>query len=812
MRNRFILLMLAITATFNTFAREKSSTATIKGLVKDEKGKVIIAATVTLHKTADSALVKTEITNAGGAFEFAGIANGSYLIRISAVGHSIYESAPVKIAAGQQYELPDIVLQPSAKELSGVVVKGKKPLVEIRADKTVFNVEASINATGSNALELLQKSPGIQVDNNENISMKGKTGVKIYIDGKMMQLDTKDLADYLKSINSNDIEAIEMISNPSAKYDASGNAGIVNIRLKKNKKYGTNGSVNLGLVQGITPKGNASVNLNYRDKLINIFGNVSANQGRYENEFNLYRIQKDTLFDQHSLHVAERKSTNIKAGLDYFLNSKNTVGFIVNTNLSNDDWRSSSVTNISYVPAGEYVKTLRAFNSIPGNRTNSNFNINYRYADTAGREVNFDADYGLFRGTGRSYQPNYYFDKNGQLLNKLIYRNNTPTDIDIYTAKIDAQQNAFKGVLGYGAKFSYVHTKNTFEFYNEQDSKPVLDESRSNRFAYTENVNAAYINYQRQLNKKWSLQAGLRAEQTNSQGDLTRTDGQQQADDNVKRHYLDFFPSGALTFTVNEKNTLNITYSRRIDRPTYQDLNPFENKLDELTYEKGNAFLRPQYTNTIELSHTLLGMINTTVGYSHVKDFATQVTDTANGNATYVQQQNLATQRQYSASIGSPIPIAKWWNGYANVWYNYQLFDGKIGNKDINRGYSLWGAYLQNTFTLGKKGTSAELSGFYNGPNVWGGTWRTKPQGGVDLGLQQQLLKKSATLKVSVTDIFYTMPWSATSNFGGLNIKASGAWESRTLRVNFTYRFGSNNVKQSRQRKTGLETEAGRIK
>ena len=582
MTNRLLMLLIGITFAFNTFAKDKNATA-ISGSVKDEKGKAIIAATVTLHKLSDSALVKTEITNATGLFEFQTIQGGDYFIRVSAIGNAPYQSAPLKVNAGQPFQLPEVSLQSSTKELSGVVVKAKKPMIEVHADKTVFNVEQSINATGSNALELLQKSPGVQVDNNENISMKGKTGVKIYVDGKMMQLETKDLADYLKSINSNDIEAIEMISNPSAKYDASGNAGIVNIRLKKNKKYGTNGSVNLGYVQGITPKGNGSINLNYRDKLINIFGNVSASQGQYENTFNLYRIQSDTLFDQKSANTNNRKSANVKAGLDYFVNSKSTVGFMFNTNVSDQKMVSSSNTDISYFPTGEYVKTLKAYNTIPSNRTNSNFNVNYRFADTSGHEINFDADYGLFRGTGQSYQPNYYYDPNGQLINSFIYRNNTPTDIDIYTAKVDAQQRFLKGVLGYGAKFSYVKTVNTFDFYNEHNSKPELDPSKSNRFNYTENVNAAYFNFQKQLNKKWSLQAGLRAEQTNSEGDLLRTDGQQQADDNVTRHYLDFFPSGALTFNINEKNTLSLTYSRRIDRPTYQDLNPFENKLDELT-------------------------------------------------------------------------------------------------------------------------------------------------------------------------------------------------------------------------------------
>jgi hypothetical protein len=628
----------------------------------------------------------------------------------------------------------------------------------------------------------------------------------------MMQLDTKDLADYLKSINSNDIEAIEMISNPSAKYDASGNAGIINIRLKKNKKYGTNGSVNLGFVQGITPKGNGSVNLNYRDKKINLFGNVSGNIGQYENGIDLYRIQSDTIFDQRSKQTSDRKSMNIKAGADYFINSNSTFGLMGNVNLSDAQSFNSSQTDIFYEPTGAYQKTLIATNTSPRSRTNANFNANYRYADTSGRELNIDADYGLFTGTGRSYQPNNYYDANDQLISQNIFGNYTPTDINIYTAKADYQQKAWKGVLGFGAKFSYVYTTNTFDFYNLNSAKPVLDLDKSNSFDYTENVNAAYVNYNRELSAKWSLQAGLRAEQTNSNGELTRADGQPQEDDNVKRHYFDLFPSAALTYTISKKHTLNLAYSRRIDRPSYQDLNPFENKLDELTYQKGNAFLRPQYTNNVTLTHTFLSMINTSVGYSHVKDFATMVTDTANKNATYVQQQNLATQEILSVNIGSPTPINKWWNGYVSVWFNQQIFKGEIGKNQIQRSYSMYGAYLQQSFTIGKKGTSAELSGSFNGPSVWGGTWRTKPQGGLDIGVMQQLFNKKGSIKLSYTDIFHTQPWSAVSDFGGLYVNGSGYWESTTFRVAFSYRFGSSNVKAARQRKSGLESESGRIK
>lgn len=807
---KFTIVLIAMISLLTT-AFKSQAQSKVTGAVTDNNGKALSATTVSLLKAVDSSLVKAAITDGSGKFEIAVAKGGDYLLSYSLIGFENSYSSVFAVTEGQNYAAKTISLSPVVSKLQGVTVVSKKPMIEVKADKTVFNVEASINATGSNALELLQKSPGVQVDNNENISMKGKTGVKVYVDGKMMQLDTKDLAAYLKSINSNDIEAIEMISNPSAKYDASGNAGIINIRLKKNKKFGTNGSASIGMVQGVTPKGNASVNLNYRDKKVNVFSNVSGNIGDYHNDLNLYRIQKDTLYDQKSKNTSSNKSVNVKLGADYFINNKSTIGIMATTNYGENTWTSDSKTPIYYKPTGQFVKSLQAYNTVPGDRTNANFNVNYRYADTSGREINFDADYGLFRGTGRSYQPNMYYGSNNNLLYSVINRNSTPTDIDIYTAKIDLEQKLGKAKLGYGLKTSFVTTQNTFDFYNDNAAGvPVKILERSNSFKYKENVNAGYVNYQRQLSEKWSLQAGVRAEQTNSEGILTRADGSVQEDNRVKRNYLDFFPSAAVTWNVNKKNSFNLTFSRRIDRPTYQDLNPFENKLDELTYEKGNAFLRPQYTNSVELTHTFIGMINTTVGYSHVKDYATQVTDTT-GNATYIQQKNLATQDILSFNIGSPLPITKWWNGYANIWYNYQMFDGAINDKALSINIPSYGAYMQQTFTLGKD-YSAELSGYFNGPSVWGATWKTRPQGGVDAGLQKAILQKKATIKLSVTDIFKTNPWTAISDFGGTYIKGSGAWESRTFRINFNWRFGSNQIKNSRERKTGLESEAKRIK
>ncbi len=336
-------------------------------------------------------------------------------------------------------------------------------MIEVKADKTVFNVENSINATGSNAFELLQKSPGVTTDKDDNISMQGKNGVKIYIDGKPTQMGGADLAAYLRSINSADIESIEMITNPSAKYDASGNAGIINIRLKKNKNYGANGNIASGVAFGHTPKYNNSLSLNYRNKKINIFSNYSNNYGHYRNIFNLYRVQNDSTYDQHSINLNNNKSNNVKAGIDYYINSKNIIGVMVTANFNTSSSSTSSNTVISPNNTDVPNRILYASNDLPGTRNNIDYDINYHYADTSGRTLDIDADLVNFRRTGTSYQPNYYRDPfTNDLLDEKIYRNNTPTNIDIYTAKIDYEQPFYKGKVRIWRKNNRCENKKHF--------------------------------------------------------------------------------------------------------------------------------------------------------------------------------------------------------------------------------------------------------------------------------------------------------------------------------------------------------------
>jgi len=784
----------------------------LTGTIYDAQQETQPGVTVSLLKTADSSLVKAAFTDVNGQYEIEGVTADSFLLSFSAVG---FATAFVKgsVTSGADTTLLQPVhLQAANNQLQDVVITSKKPTIEVRADKVVFNVEGSINAAGSNALELLQKSPGVSVDNNDNITLKGRSGVKIYIDGKMSQLDSRSLADYLKSIGSADIEAIEIIANPGAKYDASGSAGVINIRLKKNRKFGANGSLEVGGGKGTSPqpRAHASGNFNYRNKKVNVFGDAGAYSGQNKNDLKIYRRQQDTVYDQHTIIGNEWKSLELKTGADYFLNDKNTIGMVVTSNFSDNTFSTDGSTAIYPGNTDLLVKTLKARNDQPSHRTNTDFNLNYRYVDTNGTEIAFDADYGLFRSQSRSYQPNNYYNPEDVLQYSIINGNSAPTNIDIYTAKLDLEHRLGKGKLGYGAKYAYVKTDNVFDFYNYEEGNPapIVDLSRSNCFVYTENVNAAYVNYSRTFGS-WSLQAGLRAEQTISEGKLTRADGTMHADDDVKRNYLDLFPSAALSYNVSKNHTLGFNYSRRIDRPNYQDLNPFEEKLDQLTYLKGNAFLTPQYTHNFELSYTLMSLVTFSAGYAHVKDYAVTITDTINGNASYLQRRNLASQNVYTFSASSQLPIRKWWNGYINFWCNYQSMNGLFNGRDLSISAASFGGYLQQTFTLGK-GYSAEASGWFSGSGIEA-AWKREPIGSLDIGVQKRFWNDRANLKLSLSDVFHTQRFNALTDYGGVYMKINQTNESRIFRVNFTYRFGNSQVKGNRQHKTALDSEGSRI-
>lgn len=786
--------------------------ATIRGDVRDAKGQPVPFATIALLNASDSTLAKAGTTTDMGGFELTTSTAGVYRLSVSAVGMARQTTPIFSVSAGQTVVTEPIAMLASATNLSEVKVVARKPLIEVLPDKLVFNVESSLNATGSTALELLQKSPGVVVDRDDNVLLQGSAGVRVFINGKPSPLAARELAAYLRSLQSADIEAIEIITQPSARYDAAGGAGIINIRLKKARTadLGTNGSLSLGLAQGrFYPKFNGSLSVNHRTKRVNTFASYTQRTTRDWSFINLYREQVGQFFDQQSQVRANTASHNLRAGTDITLGSRSTLGVLLNANLNNNTSATEGRTPIGTIgqPASQL---LIANNRGQSDRQNVTANLNYRFADTTGHVFSADADYGQYISDGSQYQPNQYTNPaQTTVFSERNYRMNTATHIRIATLKADYEQRLWKGSLSAGVKFSTVQTDNDFRFFDVlTERQDVLNANRSNRFIYTERINAAYINHSRTIGK-WNYQGGIRAEHTQSDGNLS--DATDQPDARVQRQYLNLFPSAGLTYKRNADNSFGLTYSKRIDRPTYTDLNPFESKLDELTYQKGNAFLRPQYTNNVQVSHTYKYTLNTSLGYGYTRDYFTSITDTTEQNRNYITTRNLASRKTITLSVSYPFQLFKWWSVYANVSAYRSTNQADLGaGRKISLTANVLSLYAQQTFTL-PNGFSAEVSGFYTSPSVWGGTFVNRRFWGMDAGVQRKVMNGNGTLKLTVSDVFNVMQWRGISQFGGLYMDARGGWESRQVRLNFSYNLGNRQLKAARQRKTGLEDESRRV-
>jgi iron complex outermembrane recepter protein len=678
----------------------------------------------------------------------------------------------------------------------------------------VVNVEGTINAVGSDALELIRKSPGVAVDKDDNIQMSGKSGVQIYIDGKPSPLTGEDLANYLKSLQSAQMDAIELITNPSAKYEAAGNAGIINIKLKKNKNLGTNGSVLAGYAIGIKSKYNAGFNINHRTKTLNVFANYNYNFVDNLIDLRLKRTLADTIFDLTTDRGFTNKTNGFKIGIDFFKNKTTTWGVLINGNLTKVNNLSTSNTPIITRNNNAVYKILASNSNQNGHDNNVNFNLNYRYTNAKNKSLNVDADFGTFDVTRDLYQPNVYYDATRtNILSEVNYNLVSLATINIYSLKADYEQPFAKGTIGIGGKFAYVTSNNNFKRYNVQNALVKdLDIGKSNQFNYRENINALYINY----NRSWptiQLQAGLRAEHTGSSGSSYAILANENVDfTNVKefnRSYLNLFPSIGVSFVKNPISTWNITVGRRVDRPNYQDLNPFEYKIDEYSSRRGNTELIPQFSYNIAVTNSYKNKLVSKLSYSNITNLISRLIDTTDRSKSFFTPKNIATQHLL-ALFESYQFTKKWYTvvATANAFYTNYKADFGGGNRIINTKATAVIVTLQNNFKLTHNWT-VELNGNYNSPTVNSAAYE-KVKWGIDIGAQKIILRGQGNIKLSATDIFWTNYDRSRASFGAQTIDGQFKRESRQFKINFTYRFGNSQIKNSRNRASGTEEEIKR--
>ncbi len=808
----FILTILCfLGAAGSGFAQNKIQGSKISGTVLDEEKKPLDFATISLLKHLDSSLVRTAVSDLDGKFLLSDLPAGDYFLTASMIGFKKISTKVFSInQANPVMNFPEIIVAKDSKMLGEVTVRAIKPFVERKMDRLVVNVENSSVAAGSTALEVLQRAPGVTVDQNDNIAMQGKQGVLVMIDGKQTYMSNADVANLLKSMPSSQIETIELITNPSAKYDAAGNSGIINIKTKKSNNVGTNGTLTAGTGYGDNYRSNAGLSLNHRNRDINLFGNYNFSSVDRGQDLSINREVSNsnvmTYFGQQVNSLRKSDNNNFKAGLDFFLNKNNTLGLLVNGYSNSGSDLNNNITAIgrSFSQADSSVIAINNENS---KYSNMAYNLNYKsILDTSGMELSLDLDYSRFNGDNRTLYDNRFVNYNGPNKAPSLIRNSTPSLINIKALKADYTLPLNKTMkFEAGIKSSIVKTDNDFRFEELKSNNWENDIRRSNQFVYDENVNAAYTNLNKQF-KKTSVQFGLRAEQTNSKGNSITTSKL------VERSYLDIFPSLFINQTLSKNLDMSFSYSRRIDRPSYDALNPFIYFLDQYTYNQGNPFLNPQYTNNYEVSYNYKKTYNLSLNYSLTRDVITEVLlpDTAK-KALFQTNENLDKQINYGLNLNAPVTLSKWWSSSNNILAYYLGFrSSDLRGQDLNSGKVAFQFNSQHKFSISKT-LSAELLADYRSPIEYG-TLKISSQYGIDLGISKTLLNKRANIKFALSDIFDTRRQTITSAYTGLNYNLEQKNETRIGRISLSYRFGKTEIKPERRRSTGLEDEQRRIK
>ncbi len=825
---RLIYLAFLFITTLPTLAQ------TITGTVRDERGQPASFAALKLLRAADSSFVAGTVSDVDGHYTFTNVRAGAYRVQASLVGMSNASSPVVTLRAGESLTLEPIMLHHADQILTTVTVRAQKRYIEQQVDKTVLNIEADATAQGKTAYELLQQAPGVVIDPNDNVRMAGKQGVNVFIDGKPTNLSSADLANLLRATPAANIETVELITNPSARYDVQGGAGIINIKFRRDKSLGLNGNASGGYGQSDHYRANAALDLNYRTRRLNLFGNVAGSDNYQITNVLLNRIvlpspvlgegarvRSGSQFLQRGYDSDGTRAIVYKAGADYFINSHQTIGLIVSGNTSAN--RFGTYTNSNIINSQNRVDSS-IMNRVdnPSRNVRINAALNYRYADTLGLELNIDADLTRFGNESPNTITSNYIGADKQPLFTRYNRFDATTDISIVTLKGDlvkvwkAKNPSDASVkLETGFKHTDVATDNNLLAFVGLPEQ--ADVNRTNQFTYREIVSAVYASLNRSAGK-WVMQAGLRAENSNVLG--RSTDLRNRAIISPDQNYLNLFPTAFVQYQATENSQFSVNYGRRIGRPNYQDLNPFVYQIDPYTSQRGNPYLRPTYTQNAELSYTYKWATTLKVAYSHTNDFSTDVIR-QEGLAAYQTVANVGQVDALNISVSTPYQFTKWWSMYAYAGGTWNRFRGSFSPTELfnQRAFAFEG-YMQQSFKLSKL-WSAQASGFWSAPTTQT-VYRIGGLGALNLSVQKKVLQERGKISVGIDDVLNTMRWRwsdtrQSANFSGATstdqpqqFNIDRKWESRRVSIRFSYRFGSNEIKAARERETGVD--AGRIK
>lgn len=789
----FILIFVWILSFLSTVSAQTIQNFSLSGKIDSDKANQM---EINLFNS-ENKLVKTEIADFKGNFSFNDLASGNYSLKINKNGTEAYKADNIAVTGNTT--LPSIQL--NEKIIEGVTITKTKPYIERQEGKMILNVENSIASTGNSAFEVLEKAPGVKIDNNDNISLRGKGNLLVQIDGKNTPMTGTDLANYLRGIPSASVEKVEFITNPSSKYDASGTS-IINIKLKKDQRKGTNGSVSTALGTGRYVKNNNNFSINHRNKNVNIFANYSF---AYREFFNHLVLDRNFYDGNNSFEKAYLQDNFLKmnfrnhiakAGMDYYMNDKNILGFSVGFISNRFDPKgdnSSTILGSDHLPTGTFTTQNRS----KDHWKNVSFNLNHKYTiDSLGSELTTDFDYINYSNTSLQNFDTRNYDLSGNLSQLDILKGDISGNLNIYSLKSDftkALKDDWK--LEGGVKTSFVKADNDLKFFDASSGTSVLDETKTNHFIYEENINAVYGNVSKKW-KKFSTNFGLRMENTNVKGTQMTTN---QVN---KKNYTQLFPSAVFSYDLTDKSNLEINFSRRITRPSYNQLNPFKFYLDPTTYRAGNPDLNPQTTMNYELTYSFSNKYFATLSYSKTSDNITEVIKpiVENGeNITVQTNENLSSASYFGLNVIAPVKMAKWWDMNNSANFYYGSYTGNVSGTQINnKGNFTFSLNSINSFKLGN-GFTAELTGNYQAREVYA-YMDVKPIWYLNIGAQKKF-KNSSTLKLAFNDIFFTSNPKARTTFNNYVENFVVERDTRVVTLSYTYNFGSG--KSGQPRKTG---------
>lgn len=797
------LASAASLATAQTPASPSAATTagSLSGTVADSVSRQALPfATVVLRPAADIKIPLSTLTDAKGAFSFTGLAAGTYALEVRYLGYRAQRPTAVTVGAGRLAPLA-LALAPERHALAEVKVTAAKPFIEQQADKMVLNVAASPLAAGGTAADLLSRAPGV-LEQGTGYQLRGKT-VTVMLDGKLTNLSGDELKNMLSALPANTLDKVELIANPSARYDASA-AAIVNLVTTKSLKFGTNGTATVGVGAGRYGRYNAGLNLNHRTEKLNVYGGLDRLENQaYSTSSAVRALSGEGQLAENSLETRHTQTNNAKLGFDLDLSKTTSVGVLAKGLLTDRRRTAESDALLSGAsPAAQATQLRIAGASQVLSPTVSAY---YKTAFAKDKTLRVSADYFGYAKDNRNDYATSLLDANGAASPTDLLRDTSPARNTVKSLMADYAQPLYKGTLEAGFKAITTTTDNDIRWEQAPAGQPwTPDLSKTNHFVYRENVRAAYATFSRSL-KKVSVQVGLRAEQTSTTGtSLT-------LNQTTERQYLNLFPSVSAQYSQSEKTQFGFSYSRKIERFQFGIVNPFVTYISPYRYSQGNPNIMPSFSHNFELSYSYGSLVSASLGYSY---FANALVDSyQKDDATQVvisSFRNYPSAGQFSANLTLMKPLLNnRWQTVTNVGILYAQVQGGPGS--IGLGAASPAAMLSSNHTLVlRPGLKAEVSASYMSPLTFGGLAMRASYGG-SFGVSQTVLKGNGTLTLNVTDVFNSQRNRYEVLAAGINSQNVNKVESRFVKLNFSYKFGNQKVKASQRRDTGVEAEKSRM-